>query len=83
MPVSVLADPRASAMMQMIREYRKAVDANSEDVGPKFAEEARKIHYKETEERGIRGQATKEEALGLIEEGIAVHPLPILPEDGH
>ena len=76
-------DPRAVQMMQMMREYRKHVHANSEDVGKRFAEEARKIHYKETEERGIRGQATRDEAVALIEEGIEVHPLPVLPEEGN
>ncbi len=76
-------DPRAAQMLQMMREYRKHVDANSEDVGKNFAEEARKIHYKETEERGIRGQATRDEAIGLLEEGIEVHPLPVLPEEGN
>ncbi|MDP8996119.1 MAG: DUF1178 family protein, partial [Pseudomonadota bacterium] len=55
----------------------------SEDVGSQFAEEARKIHYKEVEDRGIRGQATREEAIELIEEGINVHPLPVLPEEGN
>ncbi|MBG1233546.1 DUF1178 family protein [Aestuariivirga litoralis] len=77
------ADPRAAEMMRLMREYRKHVDAHSEDVGTKFAEEARKIHYKESEERGIRGQATRDEAIELMEEGIAVHPLPMLPEDGN
>ena len=76
-------DPRAAQMMQMMREYRKHVDAHSEDVGKSFAEEARKIHYKETEERGIRGQATRDEAIELMEEGIDVHPLPLLPEEGN
>ena len=51
----------------------------TEDVGSRFAEEARKIHYGETEERGIRGQASREETEALLEEGIAVMPLP-LPE---
>jgi hypothetical protein len=77
------ADPRMAEMMQMMRDYRRHVDANSEDVGPRFAEEARKIHYGEVEERGIRGQATPDEAKGLIDEGIAVHPLPVLPEEGN
>ena len=77
------ADPRMAEMMTMMRDFRKHVDATSEDVGPRFAEEARKIHYKESEERGIRGQATRAEALELREEGIAVHPLPVLPEDGN
>lgn len=77
------ADPRMAEMMQVMREFRKHVDATSEDVGNKFAEEARKIHYKEVAERGIRGQATRDEAIELIEEGINVHPLPVLPEEGN
>jgi hypothetical protein len=77
------ADPRAQAMMQMMREFRANVEKNSENVGNNFAEEARKIHYKETEERGIYGNASAEEARDLIEEGIDVAPLPRLPEDGN
>jgi len=76
-------DPRMVEMMQVMRDFRKHVDATSEDVGSQFAEEARKIHYKEVEDRGIRGQATREEAIELIEEGINVHPLPVLPEEGN
>ena len=44
-----------------------------------FAEEARRMHYGETDERAIRGQATREEAQSLVEEGIAVMPLPVPP----
>ncbi|NJM29531.1 MAG: DUF1178 family protein [Rhizobiales bacterium] len=76
-------DPRARMMMQMMREMRKTVEENAEYVGDKFADEARKIHYKETEERGIYGEATPGDALALAEEGIEVHPLPRLPEDGN
>ena len=46
-------------------------------MGERFAEEARRIHYGETEERGIRGQASREETESLIEEGIGVMPLPM------
>jgi len=53
--------------------------ANTDDVGYQFAEEARKIHYGETKERGIRGKASRAQTESLIEEGIAVMPLP-LPE---
>jgi hypothetical protein len=76
-------DPRAAAMMQMMRDYRKHVETNAENVGNNFAEEARKIHYKETEERGIYGHTSSEEAIALIEEGIEIHPIPVLPEDGN
>ena len=76
-------DPRFAAMMQMMREMRKKVEETADYVGDKFAEEARKIHYEETEQRGIYGEATADDAKALIEEGIAVHPLPRLPEDGN
>jgi hypothetical protein len=74
-------DPRMQAMAQMVREFRKHVEKNAENVGDKFAEEARKIHYKESEDRGIYGNATPQEARELLEEGIEVHPIPVLPED--
>ncbi len=61
----------AAAWMAMTRK----ILANTQDVGDKFAEEARKIHYGVTKERGIRGQATPDETQALIEEGIAVMPL--------
>ncbi|MCX8999978.1 DUF1178 family protein [Rhizobiaceae bacterium BDR2-2] len=57
------------------------VKASSEDVGERFPEEARRIHYGEAETRGIIGQASVEEARDLIEEGIAVAPLPVFPDD--
>jgi hypothetical protein len=76
-------DPRAKAMMDMMRQFRKAATENAEYVGPRFAEEARKIHYKESEERGIYGEASAGDAKALVEEGIEVHPLPRLPEDGN
>ena len=62
-----------AAMMNMVRH----VMANTEDVGTQFAEEARKIHYGEREERNIRGQATREETEALIDEGIDVMALPV------
>jgi hypothetical protein len=62
-----------AAMVNMVRH----VMANSEDVGSQFAEEARKIHYGEREERNIRGQATREETEALIDEGIDVMALPV------
>ena len=76
-------DPRMVVMMQMMREMRKKVEETADYVGGKFAEEARKIHYQETEQRGIYGEASADDAKALIEEGIAVHPLPRLPEDGN
>lgn len=62
-----------AAWLQMVRQ----VMAKTEDVGDRFVQEARRMHYGEIEERGIRGQATREETRELLEEGIAVAPLPI------
>ncbi|MGL6181534.1 MAG: DUF1178 family protein [Aestuariivirga sp.] len=76
-------DPRVAMMMKMMREMRRHVEENADYVGDKFAEEARKIHFAETEARGIYGEATADEATALIEEGIEVFPLPRLPEDGN
>jgi len=53
------------------------IATNTEDVGAAFAQEARRIHHGEAPERGIRGQATAEEAMELLEEGVAVLPLPL------
>ncbi len=77
------ADPRAQMLMKMMRELRQNVEENAEYVGARFADEARKIHYDEAEKRGIYGEATADDAAALIEEGIEVHPLPRLPEDGN
>ena len=49
--------------------------ANTEDVGERFADEARRIHYGEAKERGIRGQASQEQTMELLEEGIPVMPM--------
>lgn len=76
-------DLRAAAMMQMMRDYRKHVMENSENVGDRFVDEARKIHFKEVKERAIYGNASADDAKALIEEGIDVHPIPRLPEDGN
>jgi hypothetical protein len=62
-----------AALLKMVRH----VVANTEDVGSSFPEEARKMHYGETEARNIRGHATPEETEELIDEGIAVMPLPL------
>jgi hypothetical protein len=76
-------DPRAQMMMQMMRDYRAHVEKTAENVGDNFAEEARKMHYNEADKRGIYGNATPDEARELVEEGIELAPLPVLPEDGN
>ena len=63
-------------MRQFMTGLRKYVEENAENVGRDFPEEARKIHYGETEERPIYGEATITEAKELIEEGIEVAPIP-------
>lgn len=68
-------------MMSKLREIVSTIRANSEDVGERFPEEARKIHYGETEQRGLIGRATAEEVRDLLEEGVDVAPLPVLPDD--
>ncbi len=64
-----------------LRELREKLTANSDDVGASFPEEARKMHYGEAEPRGIHGHASMAEAKALIDEGIELMPLPVLPED--
>ena len=64
-----------------LKELRDHITKNAHYVGPRFPEEARKIHYGETEHRSIYGEASPEEAKQMHEEGIEFHPLPILPED--
>ena len=76
--VVVPASPEL-AMQAAWLAMAKRVVANTDDVGDGFAEEARKMHYGEAEQRGIRGKATREETEALMEEGIEVMPLP-LPE---
>jgi hypothetical protein len=73
--------PEAAETMQKMQELwvemAKHVVANTEDVGSSFAEEARKIHYKETPDRNIRGVTSADEAAALREEGIDVHAFPL------
>lgn len=64
----------------MLRQLRAHVEANFENVGDRFPEEVRRIHYGESEEREIYGQASLEDAKELVEEGIPIRPLPDLPE---
>ena len=65
--------------MHALHEVRRYVEENSDYVGDSFAEEARKIHYGETEERNIHGEATDKEAEELVEEGIEVAKIPWAP----
>jgi hypothetical protein len=69
--------------MAKLREAVSHIRANAEDVGEKFPEEARKIHYGEADARGIIGEASLSDVRELLDEGIEIAPLPDLPEEGH
>lgn len=68
-------------MLSALREVTKKVRKEAEYVGDRFAEEARRIHFKEVEERAIYGEASVKQVSSLVEDGISVVPLPSLPED--
>jgi hypothetical protein len=74
--LSVSSDPEVKAMLAAVVEMQKKLLENSSYVGDRFAEEARAIHLGEADGRPIHGRATREQAESLIEEGIAVAPLP-------
>jgi hypothetical protein len=84
-PVAPAEAPTLAAgpaeMIERLRELKSALLANSEHVGPRFAEEARRIHYGEAPARLVHGEASTEEAKKLIEEGVGIMPIPILPDE--
>lgn len=80
---SVVMDATRQEMMQRLKEVVGEIRKNADDVGEKFPEEARKIHYGETEARGIIGQASLDEAQALIEEGIEISALPTFPDEAN
>jgi hypothetical protein len=81
-PVAMLGEGEAQ-MRAALRALHQHLRQNADDVGAGFAEEARKIHYGETDARAIYGQTSADEARALGEEGIEVLPVPILPDDRH
>ena len=91
-PVPVASGPEPSAQVAMmspqerefrakLKELRDHIVRNSDYVGQKFPEEARRMHYGESERRSIYGEASAEDAAALAEEGIELHHLPRLPDD--
>ncbi|GAB4521844.1 MAG: DUF1178 family protein [Roseibium sp.] len=74
-------DVQQKEIVEALRLVRARIIENSENVGSNFAAEARKIHSGEAEERSIYGETSRAEAEALLEEGIAVFPLPDLPDD--
>ncbi len=79
-PVAMMS-PQERELRTKLKELRDHLTANAENVGRKFPEEARKMHYGEIEHRSIYGEASPEDAKSLAEEGIEFHPLPVLPDD--
>jgi len=76
-------DETRKALFEEMKKLRDAVTEKGEDVGQRFAEEARKIHYGEADDRLVYGQADRDEITGLADEGIAIAPLPVLPDDAN
>jgi hypothetical protein len=68
-------------VMAQMKAMAEKMRANADYVGDKFAEEARKIHFGEADQRGIYGEATLDEAKGLAEDGVEFMPIPVFPED--
>ena len=71
--------PEMARAMATLRRMRTHIEQNFDHVGPSFPEEARKIHYGEADRRNIYGDATKEEAGALAEEGIEIGEIPWVP----
>jgi hypothetical protein len=79
-PVAIMS-AQEREFRSKLKELRNHLTQNADYVGPKFPDEARRMHYGEIEHRSIYGEASPDDAKSLHEEGIAFHPLPILPEE--
>ena len=79
-PVAMIS-PQEQEFRSKLKELHDHLTKNADNVGAKFPEEARKMHYGETEHRSIYGVASPEEAKELSEEGVEFHPLPVLPDE--
>jgi hypothetical protein len=79
-PVAIMSPPEHE-LRKKLKELREHITKNADYVGPRFPEQARKIHYGEIEHRSIYGEASPDEAKELHEEGIEFHPLPVLPDE--
>jgi len=78
-PLQNTETKQVAAAISALKEIRKAVEENCDYVGNQFAEEARKIHYGETDNRGIYGETTEDERAELADEGVEVASLPWIP----
>ena len=79
-PVAMIS-PQEHEFRAKLKELREHLTKNADNVGAKFPEEARKMHYGESEHRSIYGEASPQEAKELLDEGVELHPLPVLPEE--
>jgi hypothetical protein len=79
-PVAMIS-PQEREFRKKLKELRDHLTSNADNVGKKFPEVARKMHYGEIEHRSIYGEASPKDAKELHEEGIEFHPLPVLPEE--
>jgi len=79
-PVAMIS-PQEHEFRAKLKELREHLTKNADNVGQKFPEQARKMHYGEIEHRSIYGEASPKDAQELAEEGIEFHPLPILPDE--
>ena len=76
-----IGHPEHQKLQDAMLALRNKVTSEADYVGDKFAEEARKIHYKEVDARGIYGEATREEVAALIEDGVDFMPLPVVKQE--
>ena len=76
-----IGHPEQRQLREAMKALRQKVTSEADYVGEKFAEEARKIHFKEVDPRGIYGEATRDEVASLVEDGVDFMPLPHLPDE--
>jgi hypothetical protein len=76
-----MISPQERELRTKLKELRDHLTRNADNVGTRFPEEARKMHYGETPHRSIYGEASPQEAKELVDEGIEFHPLPVLPDE--
>lgn len=75
--------PEHRQLREAMIALRRKVTSEADYVGDRFAEEARKIHFEEVDPRGIYGEATRDEVVGLLEDGVDFMPLPNLPDEAN
>lgn len=79
-PVAVFSE-RERELRAMVKAFREHVVKNAENVGQEFPDQARRMHYGEIEHRSIYGAASPVEVKELLDEGVELHPLPMLPDE--